>query len=79
MNAELSEKINLLPVILKAHIYEPRLERVVEISYGMGIKEVVDWGNETCPHDIFGEGTQCYKHACDICWQELKARYKEGR
>jgi len=35
-----------------------------------GIKEVVEWGLETCPHDLFGEGTQCYKRACDKCWQE---------
>ena len=34
-----------------------------------GIKEVVEWGNETCPHDLFGEGTQCFKRACDLCWQ----------
>jgi len=32
---------------------------------------VFAWGNETCPHDLFGEGTQCFKHACDECWQEL--------
>ena len=34
-----------------------------------GIKEVVKWSNETCPHDLFGEGTQCFKRACDLCWQ----------
>ena len=36
------------------------------------LKKVVEWGNETCPHDLFGEGTQCFKHACDDCWQALK-------
>jgi len=41
-----------------------------EISFKAGIKEVVEWGLETCPHDLFGEGTQCYKRACDKCWQE---------
>ena len=35
-----------------------------------GIKEVVEWGLETCPHDLFGEGTQCYKRACDECWND---------
>jgi len=35
-----------------------------------GIREVVEWGLETCPHDLFGEGTQCYKRACDECWRE---------
>ena len=34
-------------------------------------RQVVEWGEETCPHDLFGEGTQCYKHACDMCWQAL--------
>jgi len=41
-----------------------------EISFKAGIREVVKWGLETCPHDLFGEGTQCYKRACDKCWQE---------
>ena len=35
-----------------------------------GIKEVVEWGLETCPHDLFGEGTQCFKRACDECWKD---------
>ena len=35
------------------------------------LRKVVEWGEETCPHDL-GEGTQCYKHACDMCWQSLK-------
>jgi len=34
-------------------------------------EKILNWGNETCPHDIFGEGTQCFKHACDMCWQTL--------
>lgn len=36
------------------------------------LKKVFEWGEETCPHDLFGEGTQCFKHACDECWQSLK-------
>jgi len=36
------------------------------------LKKVAEWGKETCPHDLFGEGTQCFKHACDECWQALK-------
>ena len=36
----------------------------------VGIKEVVEWGLETCPHDLFGEGTHCYKRACDECWKD---------
>ena len=36
------------------------------------LKKIVEWGEETCPHDL-GEGTQCYKHACGMCWQALKA------
>jgi len=45
-------------------------EAQAEISFKAGIMEVVKWGLETCPHDLFGEGTQCYKRACDECWQE---------
>jgi len=43
---------------------------LAEISFKAGIREVVKWGLETCPHDLFGESTQCYKRACDKCWQE---------
>lgn len=41
-----------------------------EISFKAGIEEVVRWGNETCPHDLFGEGTHYFKRACDLCWQD---------
>uniref|UniRef100_A0A6M3JGZ2 Uncharacterized protein n=1 Tax=viral metagenome TaxID=1070528 RepID=A0A6M3JGZ2_9ZZZZ len=34
-------------------------------------EKIAKWGNETCPHDIFGDGTQCFKHACDMCWASL--------
>jgi len=40
--------------------------------FKLGVKAVMEWGKETCPHYIFGEGTQCYKHACDMCWESLK-------
>uniref|UniRef100_A0A6M3LFR2 Uncharacterized protein n=1 Tax=viral metagenome TaxID=1070528 RepID=A0A6M3LFR2_9ZZZZ len=41
-----------------------------KVSYGAGMREVIEWCDETCPHDLFGEGTHCYKRACDMCWQE---------
>uniref|UniRef100_A0A6M3J4T8 Uncharacterized protein n=1 Tax=viral metagenome TaxID=1070528 RepID=A0A6M3J4T8_9ZZZZ len=46
------------------------LNAQAEISFKAGRKEVVDWGKETCPHDLFGEGTHCFKRACDECWEE---------
>lgn len=45
-------------------------KRTAWVNYQAGVKEVVEWGLETCPHDLFGEGTQCFKRACDLCWQE---------
>lgn len=48
-----------------------------EISFKAGMKEVLDWGLETCPHDLFGEGTHYYKRACDICWQDKLKECKE--
>jgi len=44
--------------------------RGYEAGIEAGIAEVVEWGKETCPHDLFGEGTQCFKRACDQCWLE---------
>ena len=35
-------------------------------------EKLFEWGNETCPHDRFSEGTHCYKHACDDCWHTLR-------
>ena len=46
-------------------------EEIAEKIAPLIAKEIYKWGNETCPHDIFGEGTQCFKHACDMCWQTL--------
>ena len=46
-------------------------------AFGIGegakaqVEKIAEWGNETCPHYIFGEGTQCFKHACDMCWNTL--------
>ena len=46
------------------------LEVGKELGKQLGRKEVIEWGLETCPHDLFGEGTLCFKRACDECWQE---------
>ncbi len=35
-----------------------------------GIKEVVDWGKETCPHST--GITHHYKRVCDTCWQDRR-------
>ena len=41
-----------------------------ETGIEVGHQEVIEWGKETCPHDLFGEGTHCFKRACDECWKE---------
>ena len=55
-----------------ATTWEEDLVIVAKASHDNAVRQVVEWGNDTCPHDIFGEGTKCLKHACDMCWQELK-------
>ena len=45
MKSKLQEQINYLPVIQKAHIYEPKIEEVADISVKAGMREVVDWVN----------------------------------
>jgi len=42
--------------------------RIFQYCIEEGRREVVEWGLETCPHDLFGEGTQCWKRVCDECW-----------
>ena len=46
-----------------------------EAQARLTLQQVYEWGQETCPHDL-GEGTRCYRHACDMCWEELK---QEGK
>jgi hypothetical protein len=50
--------------------YNPILDAQSQKSFKAGVKAVVKWGLETCPHDVFGEGTHHFKRACDLCWQE---------
>ena len=50
---------------------------VAKAQHQQDLKDFIEWGKETCPHDLFGEGTQCYKHACDMCWESLKQLVEE--
>ena len=43
MRAILRDEINKLPVVQKAHIYEPKIEDVAEISFKVGMKKIVEW------------------------------------
>ena len=42
METKLQREINKLPGIQKAHIYEPKIEDVVKVSFRAGIREVVE-------------------------------------
>ena len=61
MEDRLQEEINKLPVIQKAHIWEPRMEEVAEISFNAGRKEererIVGYIKENC---LQTEGNQGY-------------------
>jgi len=70
MKAKYEEPTILPPDYISWREHQNLVDAQAEISFKAGIKEVVEWGLETCPHDLFGEGTQCYKRACDECWQE---------
>ena len=54
-------------------------QRVARKAEKEVLRQVAEWGEETCPHDLFGEGTQCYKHACDGCWAELQKQAEEKK
>ena len=73
MEAKLQREINRLLVILKAHIYEPKIEDVVEISFKAGrqkgIEEVVEYLN------LKREGG--YNFCVKISWDEWNAKLKE--
>ena len=42
MEAKLQQEINELPVIHKAHIYEPMLDAVVEVAFKAGQESMVE-------------------------------------
>ena len=42
MEANLQEEINRLPVVLKANIYEPKLEVAIETAYKAGYKRALE-------------------------------------
>jgi len=46
MEANLQKEVNKLSVIQKAHIYEPEISAVAELSFQLGIKEVVEFVNQ---------------------------------
>ena len=66
MEAKLQEAIIKLPVILKAHIYEPKVEDVAEIAFSLGIREVVKWV------EVNGYLYQFVAGWNDICFSEAK-------
>jgi len=60
-------------IIPAKDIYDSIAEAQRNDTHKKDCQMFLEWGNETCPHDIFGEGTQWFKHACDMCWQEFKS------
>ncbi|HUV46318.1 MAG TPA: hypothetical protein VMW45_04550 [Dehalococcoidia bacterium] len=70
MKAELQEAINTLPVIQKAHIYEPNLEDVAEVTYLIGLWKVINWINSHKFGYIDSEGKSRISYAfTDSMWQ----------
>jgi len=58
-------------------VFEVTAEALAEQRQA-GIREVVEWGLETCPHGLFGEGTQCFKRVCDECWEIKIKEWNNG-
>jgi len=73
LTEEEMDKVILESIPEDMDIYFPLHRKQLEAIKKAQLKKVVEWGGETCPHDL-GEGTQCYKHACDMCWQSLKSK-----
>jgi hypothetical protein len=62
--ATLQDSINKLPVVMKAHIYEPKIEDVAEISFKAGYNQCYQLGHPNSPttelemDGVFEEGKQ---------------------
>ena len=55
-----------------------KFKAIAESFFRAGMQKVLDWANETCPHDL-GEGTQNYKMSCGLCWREIRCLDWKGR
>lgn len=44
-------------------------KHIEKALFKAGIKEVVDWGEEPCPHWISKNHTRRMKRLCPDCWQ----------
>lgn len=40
------------------------------------MRQMIEWGEEHCPHIELGRGYDVMRHECETCWQELKAGVK---
>ena len=77
MKKELQEVINKLPVLQKAHIYEPKLEDVVEVAYKVGREDGVKFCHkqfdENLPEIIKGSRQKGIKEVVE--WVEDNHSY----
>ena len=79
--------MEILAYILPQSAMELRKEIRAEALYSLKTREeliktadsilakVLKWGDEPCPHDLFGEKAILNKtrRECDLCWSDLKA------
>ncbi len=50
-----------------------QLKRVAQASQRDTSRQIVEWGNEDCPHfTVMYGGFPPKKHECKLCWQELE-------
>ena len=55
-------------------------ERVAQEALRYTLEQMVEWGDERCPHPSTFDGQLLTrKKNCPECWQELKKLAEEGR
>ena len=63
----------------RTHKPHPRFEKekyLLQAGKRDTLRQVVEWGEEDCPHHYVGE-VQKRKRNCDDCWQELEQQAEE--
>ncbi len=72
MRPELEKAIKNLPVLQKAHIYEPTIDDVAEVAFKGGIKAVMQL---LVKNDVICRKEDATKHYCSTChsfYEKLK-------
>ena len=65
----------IAPGVENRIVFGKQVARKAEDEY---LRQIVEWGNEPCPHQVIPAGGKLYegwlRRECDRCWEELEVK-----